>query len=225
LAYNLVIEHLEGRKNQADGPSREPDYEIVYESPVAQLLATVSVEPHDDLMPASIAAKASNLLVADVSVKLVEQPMIEGTDSAKEKNQWRVVAGVLPYEGRMYVPAVHSPHGKVISLINDNPLSGHFRPLKTEKLACRDFYWPVMDSGVRKYVSSSEVCHRSKAPRHARHEINIPFEGPSRPWEGVTMDLVTDLPELPAWGYTGIVVIVHRLTQMAIYLALRNDID
>jgi len=34
-AYDFVIEHLEGSKNPADGPSRRPDYEIGYEMPVA----------------------------------------------------------------------------------------------------------------------------------------------------------------------------------------------
>jgi hypothetical protein len=42
-AYDFVIEHLEGSKNRANGPSRQPDYEISYERPVARLLATVSV--------------------------------------------------------------------------------------------------------------------------------------------------------------------------------------
>jgi len=71
-AYDFVIEHLEGSKNPADGPSRRPDYEIGYERPVARLLATVSVEPYDDLMPAIIAAQASDPLAADVSAKLVD---------------------------------------------------------------------------------------------------------------------------------------------------------
>jgi len=39
------------------------------------------------------------------------------------------------------------------------------------------------------------------------------------------MDLVTDLPESTASGYTGILVIVVRLTTMSIYLPCRNDID
>jgi len=30
-SYDFVIEHLEGSKNPADGPSRRPDYEIGYE--------------------------------------------------------------------------------------------------------------------------------------------------------------------------------------------------
>jgi hypothetical protein len=39
------------------------------------------------------------------------------------------------------------------------------------------------------------------------------------------MDFVTDLPESMASGYTGILVIVDRLTKIAIYLPCRKDID
>jgi hypothetical protein len=39
------------------------------------------------------------------------------------------------------------------------------------------------------------------------------------------MDFVTDVPESTALGYTGIKVIVNRLTKMAIYRPDRKDID
>jgi len=55
-AYDFVIEHLEGSKNPFNGPSRLPDYGIGYETPVAWLLANISVEPYDDLMAAIVAA-------------------------------------------------------------------------------------------------------------------------------------------------------------------------
>ena len=110
-------------------------------------------------MPAIIGAQASDPWAADVSAKLVDRPMIEGPNTAKEESQWKVVAGVLTYEGRIYVPAVDSLRGKVISLFHDNPESGHFGALETTELVSRDFYWPVMDSRVRKYVSGCEVCH------------------------------------------------------------------
>jgi len=82
-AYDVVIEHLEGSKNPADGLSRRPNYEIGYGRPVARLLATVPVEPYDDLMPAITAAQASDPLAVDVSAKLVDRPMIHGTDTAQ----------------------------------------------------------------------------------------------------------------------------------------------
>jgi hypothetical protein len=195
LAYDFVIEHLEGTKNPADGPSRWPDYEIGYERPVVRLWVTAPVEPYDDLMPAIIAAQASDSLTLDVSATLVDRPATDGTDTTEKETQWEVVAGAWTYGGRIHVPAVDSLHGKVICLFHHNPESGHFGALKTAKLVSRDFYWPAMDSHARRYVSCCEVCHRINPPQHSRHRINMPLEAPSRPWEGDTMDFVTDLPE------------------------------
>jgi len=183
------------------------------------------VDPYDDHMAAIIAAQASDLLAVNVSAKLVDRPMIDSTDTAKEENQWKVVWGVWTYEWRIYVPAIDSLRGKVLSLFHNIPESGHFGALKTPELVSRNFYWPVMDTCVRKYVSGCEVCHRIKAPRHARYGINTPLERPSRPWEGVTMDFVSDLADSTALGYTGILAIVDRLTKMSIYLPCRHDID
>jgi hypothetical protein len=53
----------------------------------------------------------------------------------------------------------------------------------------------------------------------------MPIEPPSQPWEGVTMDFVTDLPESTALPYTGIFVVVDRLIKMAIYLPFCKDVD
>jgi len=85
-AYDFVIKHMEGSKIPADGPSRRPYYEIRYERPVAGLLGTVPVEPYDKLMPAFIAAQASDPLAVNISPKLVNRPMIDGTDTAKEES-------------------------------------------------------------------------------------------------------------------------------------------
>jgi len=64
-----------------------------------------------------------------------------------------------------------------------------------------------------------------KAPRHARHGINMPLPLPFRPCEGVIMDFVTDLPVSTAFGFTGILVFVDLLTKMAIDLPCRKHID
>ena len=53
----------------------------------------------------------------------------------------------------------------------------------------------------------------------------MPIRLPSRPWEGLTMDFVTNLPESMASGYTGIAIIVNRFTKCTIYLPCRKDID
>jgi hypothetical protein len=150
LPYDFTIEHLEGTKNPADGPSRQPDYEIGNKRPVARLLANAPVKPCDDLMPTIVVAQASDSLAINVSAKLVDQPAADGTETVEKGTQWEVVAGALTYVGRrIYAPAVDSLCGKLIGLFHDNPESGHFGALRTTELVTSDIYWPAMDSHIR----------------------------------------------------------------------------
>ena len=147
-SYDVVIDHLAGDRNPADGPSRCPDYKIGYERPTARLLATLTaIEPYDDLLPIIKTAQATDTLATNLNKKIVDIPMVGypdltvngraegGTDSYKN---WKVISGALTYEGRIYVP--EPLRSKVISLFHDNPESGHFRALKTAELIFRDFY-------------------------------------------------------------------------------------
>jgi hypothetical protein len=91
-SYDFVIQHLEGKKNPADGRSRRPDYGEGYERPTARLLATLAVtiaEPFSDLLPAIEAAQNTGPLGTDMKNK------IGGQDGSKDKEtdmQWKVSA-------------------------------------------------------------------------------------------------------------------------------------
>jgi len=234
-SYDFTIKHLEGKKNPADGPSRRPDYEEGYERPTTRLFATfavTTVQLYLDLLPAIKAVQASDSLAADVKRRIVDTRMVGYPDLSKAggpdvptKEQWKVISGALTYEWRIYVPADALLRNKVISVFHDNPESGHFGALRSAELVSRDFYWPVLDAAIRKFIAGCEVCHRIKAPRHAHHGINMPLPPPLHTWEGITMDFVTDLLKSTNSGFTGIAVIVDRLTTMAIYLPCRKDID
>jgi hypothetical protein len=80
-AYDCTIEHLDGTKNPADGPSRRPDYEEGYERPSARLLATststssyqylfanaVEIEPIEkDLLAEIIEAQKTDILATEL---------------------------------------------------------------------------------------------------------------------------------------------------------------
>jgi len=106
------------------------------------------VEPYGDLMPAIITALASNHLAVKVPAKLDDRPMIDSTDTGKEVSQWKVVGGIMTYEGRIYVPAIDSLHGKVVSLFHDNPEAGHFGALKTTEVVCGGFNFLLASNGL-----------------------------------------------------------------------------
>jgi len=107
---------------------------------------------------------------------------------------WKVISGTLTYEGRIYVLAIDAQRSKVISHFHDNPESGHFRYEFSSSKSSRDNYWPAMHATVRKYIAGCEICHQLKPPRHTRHVVDIPLLPPYRPWEGLTIDFVTNLP-------------------------------
>jgi len=82
-----------------------------------------------------------------------------------------------------------------------------------------------MESEIQKYITGSELCHRITAPPHARNGLNMPLPPPPRPWEGLTLDFVNDLPESTSSGYTVILVIVDHLSNIANSLPCRKDFD
>jgi hypothetical protein len=200
--FDFTIEHLDGKKNPADGPSRRPDYEIGYERPSMALLAAATVQNYSkDLTEQIKLCQGEDKLARDVIDKLSstsnlasDSPPIED-QSTSESQRWKVIAGALTYERRIYVPDDTELRNKVISLFHDPPESGHFGTLRTTELISRDFYWPNIEASVKRYVTACEVCGRIKAPRHARYGANMAIPPPEQPWEGVTIDFVTDLPE------------------------------
>jgi hypothetical protein len=242
-AYDFTIEHLNGTKNPVDGPSQRPDYEEGYEQPTVRLLATshqylfanaVEIDPIEkDLLAEIIESQKTDGLATELLGKLdkrgrdqVTKQHVTGHMTRDETTEdWAVSTGALTFEGRVYVPDSDKLRSKVIALHHDNPESGHFGALKTAELISRNFYWPALQTSVRQYVAGCEVCHRVKAAIHAKYGVNMPIKPPNQPWEGVTIDFVTDLPESTASAYTGILVVMDRLTKMAIYLSCRKDVD
>src|SRR5256885_2188267 len=63
---------------------------------------------------------------------------------------------------------------------HDDPLAGHFRHRRTLELLYRKYYWLGMTSYVKKYVTSCDICQRSKVPCHRSEERRVGKECRSR---------------------------------------------
>jgi len=80
---NVDIKHWKGNQNQADEPSRRPDYQIGYERPTARLLATLAtttIELYDTLRQEIKTAPAIDHLAADVNHRIVDTPIFDIAD-------------------------------------------------------------------------------------------------------------------------------------------------
>jgi hypothetical protein len=113
-SYDFVIDHLEGKNNAANRPSRRPGYEKGYKRPTAMLLATLAtntVEPYNFLLQEIKRSQAIDPSGADMKRRIVGTPIVHIPDLLRideleedSSNEWKVTTGFLTYEGRIYVP-------------------------------------------------------------------------------------------------------------------------
>jgi len=99
-------------------------------------------------------------------------------------------------------------------------VAGHFGQDKTLELMKPNYYWPNIEEWVRNYVRTCYACQSNKSARHKKYGNLVPLEIPSKLWEQISMDFITDLPN--AKGYNQCWVIVDRFTKMAYLVSLKN---
>jgi len=83
-----------------------------------------------------------------------------------------------------------------------------------------DYYWPNIEDWVRNHVRTCDACQRNKTIRHKKYGKLVPLPRPYQPWDQISIDFITDLPN--AKGYNQCWVVVDRFTKMAHFIALKN---
>ena len=211
--YDVRIDYQPGKTNPADGPSRRPDYRLLKPQ-----VAAVEVEEDTDQ------TLWSDLAAATATCPQMQTVAAHATQDQSEdqKPDWQLENGVLLFQNRIFVPT-DALRLRVIRLHHDSPMAGHMGTERTLELLSRNFYWGKMSQWVKRYVTSCEVCARSKKSRHKPHgELNsLPV--PDSKWQSVTMDFVTDLPLSTVNRYDAILVVVDRLTKMSHYVPCHKN--
>jgi len=88
---------------------------------------------------------------------------------------------------------------------------GHPGRAKTLELLARKYYWPSKRKDVDRFVRNCHVCRRTKSTRHAPYGVLKPLSVPERPWQHISVDFVTGLPQSKA--YDTVCVVVDRVTK------------
>ena len=88
--------------------------------------------------------------------------------------------------------------------------------LKTYNHIASTYYWPRMSRDIKKYVSTCDICQKTKPRRHAPVGLLQPIPIPSQPFEVVSMDFIPELPS--SSGFDNILVIVDKLTKYATFI-------
>jgi transposase InsO family protein len=182
-----------------------------------KLTLAATFSPPDDFLTALEEAYAVDPLPARIIGQIAE-----GARHSREISlpDCRIHEGRLYFRDRLYVPNHDPLRLKLLHTHHDAPSAGHPGRTKTFNLLATNYFWPGMRKYVERYVRHCHTCSRVKSSRHAPYGNLLPLSVPNRPWNDVSMDFITGLPE--SGGHNAILVVVDRLTKMSHFIPCRD---
>jgi hypothetical protein len=140
----------------------------------------------------------------------------------KGLEDWNTEGNLILYKGRISVPNNEEIKAKIVKEHHDSIAAGHPGRHKTLELISRNYWWPSMSQFIDRYIEACDNCMRSKPKIREGYKQLKPNETPERRWGTISMDFVMPLPN--SEGYTGILVVVDRLTKMAHFMPVQKEI-
>ena len=122
---------------------------------------------------------------------------------------------------KIYVPRLQSLYQRIISEFHT--VSGHPDYTRTAANILRSFYWPTIQKDTQSFVKLCPVCQRIKPRTQKPYGSLMPLPVPSRPWESVSMDFITGLPNVD--GYDAILTVVCTLTKQSHFIPCSKTIN
>jgi len=108
--------------------------------------------------------------------------------------EWSEEDGVLWFRGKIYVPRNLDLRRRIVSLCHDTKVARHPGHWKTLELVSRNYWWPQMSRYIRRYVSTCDLCLRTKPIRQAPVGELHPLRILDARWDMLGVDFVVELP-------------------------------
>lgn len=199
--YKFQIKYTPGKDNgRADALSRRSDY----------------MEGHTPTQHSILRENADGTLSANrVEFNVVLQVLHD------EQEEFPTSRGKLRVPPEQEIECIRKHH--------DDPTRGHPGISKTTALVQRNYIIPKLREKITDYITKCIECNQDKAARHAPYGKIRFSEPPNQPWQQVTMDFITGLPNSkdPVYQtiYNAILVVVCRLTKYAHFIACQKTIS
>ena len=139
-------------------------------------------------------------------------------------SDWSYDAGILAYQGRVFLPDRDNVRQDIVKLHHDHPTAGHPGYLKTRQLISAGYWWPGMAQYIQKYVEGCSTCQQNKTNTHPMvPPLNpIPSEQ-TLPFKQISYDLITGLPL--SNGFDALLVMVdHGLSKGVILCPTKKTV-
>ncbi|CEL52813.1 hypothetical protein RSOLAG1IB_11158 [Rhizoctonia solani AG-1 IB] len=134
---------------------------------------------------------------------------------------YKMEAGLLFYQGRILVPNVNELREELLRIYHDSPMAGHPGQQQTLELLSRAYYWPGIRANIYLHVDGCKTCQRIRLPKPKLIPAQ-PLEIPSRSWQHISYNMITDLPQ--DGPHNSILVIVDSFTKFVILVPVSKKL-
>ena len=149
----------------------------------------------------------------EVVVKAIKE-LKQSRAKSIRTSEWSMENDLLYYRGKIYVPGSDL---RILALCHDTKLAGHPGRWKTLELVSRNYWWPQMSRYIGKYMSMCNMCLCTKSIRQPPTGELHPLPIPNAPWDTISVDFITELPE--SNGKDTIMVIVDSVTKQSHFVS------
>jgi hypothetical protein len=231
--FDFDLRHRPGRSmGKPDALSRRPDHgsgsadnsDIVLLDAklfAIRALEGLGMEGEEKEMLRRIRAKVKEGLVED-SVAVMVKGLKDSKARVIQGAEWNVREGLVYYRDRIYVPNDPELRRKIVEQHHDSKIAGHPGRWKTLELVSRSYWWPQMSRYVGTYCKTCDLCIRTKKDRRLPVGTLQPLPVPAHPWETVSVDFITELPD--AHGYDAVMVAVDVMGKRAHFMPTHTTI-
>ena len=226
--YDKAITHKPGKTIPgADLLSRRSDHGVEPDEmriliPDSMIINNINIDDLRERIQQELEKDALAQIILNAKTKKLPAPAhVTLDDWAIDPN-----TQLLMFRKKLYIPDNRDLKQTILKLSHDVPTRGHPGIFKTTYIVRQQYWWPGLTVFVKNYINGCAQCQQMKINTHpTAPPLNpIPADPNALPFQSVSMDFITDLPESST--YDSIMVIVdHDVSKGIILIPCRKTID
>ena len=148
---------------------------------------------------------------------IIKEHLHKDPSAKAGKTQFWVEGHLLMTKGnRLYIPRMGELRKKLIQECHDTLWAGHPRWQRMYALIKKGYFWPNMVDDIMQYTKTCVICQQDKVEKAKVSRLFEPLPVSTRPWESVSLDFITHLPNVGE--YDVIFVIVDRFSKYVTFV-------